>query len=212
MDLLQRKEDVDPYLQPTFTITNRLRRLLWIVSWSLLCRWTPRPLHAWRAFVLRLFGAKIGRGNAVYPDVNIWAPWLLETEDVVRIGPGVEIYNPGGVYLSHHVTISQSAYVCGATHDYNTKDFTYIVKEMKLEPYVWICARATLLPGAYCEEGSVLGAGSLTSKNLAPWTVYAGNPARPVKTRKNFLSAVIPDAKKDVNPLYAGSAEKMLFI
>lgn len=211
MDLLQRKQDVDPYLQPTFTVVNRLRRLLWIISWSLLCRWTPRPFHAWRVLVLRLFGAKIGRGNAIYPDVTIWAPWLLETEDVVRIGPGVEIYNPGGVYLAHHVTISQSAYLCGATHDYNVKDFTYIVKNMKLEPYVWICARATLLPGAHCAEGSVLGAGSLTNKDLAAWTVYAGNPAKSVKSRTNFLDPDHIDWKKP-HSLSSGSAEKMLFI
>ncbi|WP_407425938.1 putative colanic acid biosynthesis acetyltransferase [Arcticibacter sp.] len=212
MDLLQRKQDVDPYLQPTFTLINRLRRLLWIVSWALLCRWTPRPLHVWRAFVLRVFGARIGRQNAIYPDVTIWAPWLLHTEDVVRIGPGAEIYNPGGVYLSHHVTISQSAYICGATHDYNSQDFTYITKEIKLEPYVWICARATLLPGAYCEEGSVLGAGSLSSKKLKAWTVYAGNPARAVRLRNNFLEAKDSEIREDFTDLYPSAAEKILFL
>lgn len=212
MDLLQRKQDVDPYLQPTFTLTNRLRRLLWIVSWALLCRWTPRPLHAWRVFILRIFGAKIGRGNAIYPNVIIWAPWLLQTEDVVRIGPGAEIYNPGGVYFSHHVTISQSAYICGATHDYNSQDFTYITKELRLDPYVWICARATLLPGAYCEEGSILGAGSLTSKRLKAWTVYAGNPAKAVRIRNNFLEAGNPEIQEDLAHSSPSASEKMLFI
>lgn len=209
MDLLQRKQDVDPYLQPTFTLANRLRRLLWIVSWALLCRWTPRPLHAWRALVLRMFGARIGRGNAIYPNVTIWAPWLLQTEDVVRIGPGAEIYNPGGVYLSHHVTISQSAYICGATHDYNSQDFTYIIKELRLEPYVWICAKATLLPGAYCHEGSVLGAGSLSSKKLEAWTVYAGNPAKAIRLRNNFLETGSP---KSITQPYSSTGEKTLFI
>lgn len=212
MDLLQRKQGTDPYLQPTFTLANRLKRLLWIMSWALLCRWTPRPLHAWRVFVLRLFGARIGRANAIYPDVIIWAPWLLETEDVVRIGPGAEIYNPGGVYLSHHVTISQSAYICGATHDYNSQNFTYITKELRLEPYVWICARATLLPGAYCQEGSVLGASSLSSKKLSSWTVYAGNPAKAVRLRNNFLEVQHGEIKEDLTHHYTGLAEKMLFI
>lgn len=212
MDLLQRKQDVDPYLQPTFTLTNRLRRLLWIVSWALLCRWTPRPLHAWRVLVLRIFGARIGRGNAIYPNVTIWAPWLLHTEDVVRIGPGAEIYNPGGVYLSHHVTISQSAYICGATHDYNSQDFTYITRELKLEPYVWICAKATLLPGAYCEEGSVLGAASLSSRRLKAWTVYAGNPARAVRLRNNFLEVGEPEVREVFTRRYSSTAEKILFL
>ncbi|MBO0933192.1 putative colanic acid biosynthesis acetyltransferase [Fibrella sp. HMF5036] len=156
------------------------------MSWALLCSWTPRPLHAWRIWVIRLFGGKIGRHNAIYSNCTIWAPWLLETEDVVIIGPNVEVYNPGGVYIGHHAIVSQHAYLCGATHDYNSPAFTYLPTKLVLEPYVWICAKAVVLPGVRCAEGSILGAGSILSKHTRPWTIYAGNPARPVKTRTNF--------------------------
>ncbi|WP_211225010.1 putative colanic acid biosynthesis acetyltransferase [Spirosoma spitsbergense] len=111
----------------------------------------------------------------------------METEDVVTIGPEVEIYNPGGVYLGHHAILSQGAYLCGATHDYNTIEFTYIKKRIVIEAYSWICAKAVVLPGAHCREGSVLGAAAVTSTSLAAWTVYAGNPAVRVKERINFL-------------------------
>jgi putative colanic acid biosynthesis acetyltransferase WcaF len=134
--------------------------------------------------VLKFFGAKLGRNNFIYPNVVIWAPWLLETGDVVTLGAGVEVYNPGGVALGHHTIISQNAFICGATHDFNTREFTYIAKKIQTDSYVWICARAVLLPGVCCGEGSVLGAAAVASRDLEPWTVYAGNPALPVKLRR----------------------------
>lgn len=184
---LHKNQSADAYLRPSFSKINKLRRLGWKTCWFVLCSWTPSPLHKWRCFILRTFGAKIGKSNFIYPNCKIWAPWLLETEDVVTIGPGVEVYNPGGLFLGHHSILSQDAFICGATHNYNTKDFTYIKKMIKIEPYAWICAKAIVLPGVHCAEGSILGAGSLTSRNLEPWTVNAGNPARFIKMRTNFL-------------------------
>lgn len=175
----------DAYLRPVFSWRNKLRRFVWNITWALLCRWTPIPFHAWRVWVIRQFGGRIGQQSTVYPDCTIWAPWLLETEDVVSIGPRVDIYNPGGLYLGHHVILSQGAYLCGATHDYDNPDFTYVKKKIVMEPYVWICARAIVLPGVHCGEGSVLGAAAITSRNLEAWIVYAGNPARPVKQRES---------------------------
>jgi putative colanic acid biosynthesis acetyltransferase WcaF len=162
---------------------------MWGISWLLLCQWTPKPLHNWRIFILRLFGSRIGKSNFIYPSSKIWAPWLLHTEDTVTIGPGVEIYNPGGVLLCDHCIISQDAYLCGATHDYDSPDFTYIKKKIIVGPYAWVCAKAVVLPGVHCKEGSVLGAASVTSRDLDPWMVYAGNPAKALKPRKNFLQA-----------------------
>ncbi|MGD0905261.1 MAG: hypothetical protein ABR924_20395 [Terracidiphilus sp.] len=107
----------------------------------------------------------------------------METGDLVTIGRGAEVYNPGGVSLGHRTIISQEAYLCGATHDYQSPEFTYITKQIRTEAQVWICARAIVLPGVQCKEGSVLGAGSVATKNLEEWTVYAGNPAREVRRR-----------------------------
>jgi putative colanic acid biosynthesis acetyltransferase WcaF len=182
----------DAYLRPSFSFSNKVRRFLWTVCWTLLCRWTPRPLHNWRVFILRMFGAQMGKNNTVYPTCTIWAPWLLITEDTATIGPDVEIYNPGGVRLQDHAILSQGAYLCGATHDYDSPAFTYIKKEITVGPYAWICAKAVVLPGVHCMEGSVLGAASVTSRNLEPWMVYAGNPAKAVKPRKNTRPAQIP--------------------
>lgn len=176
----------DAYVRPVFDLKSKIKRLVWNVTWILLCSWTPNPMHKWRIFILRLFGAKIGKTNFIYPNCKIWAPWLLETEDVVTIGPRVELYNPGGIFLADHSILSQDSYICGATHNYNSIDFSYQKKRIHIGRYAWICARAIVLPGVTCGDGSVLGAGAVTSKNLDSWTVYAGNPAVKVKNRSKF--------------------------
>ena len=180
------RESKDPYCVPSYRVSERWRRLLWNCVWSVLFHPTPRPMHKWRAWLLRRFGARIGHSNFIYPSARIWAPWLLETEDVVTIGGGSEIYNPGGVHLGHHTIISQDAYLCGATHDYNSPNFSLVAKPISTGAYVWICARAIVLPGATCGDGSVLGAGAVASRDLEPWTVYSGNPAVALKKRNKF--------------------------
>ncbi|WP_179415830.1 putative colanic acid biosynthesis acetyltransferase [Mucilaginibacter sp. E4BP6] len=177
----------DALLRPVFSFKDKLRRFTWNITWFVFCKWTPNPMHKWRISVLRLFGAKIGDKNFIYPNCKIWAPWLLQTDDVVTIGSGVEVYNPGGVVIGHHAILSQDAFICGATHDYNTSDFTYIKKQITIDAHVWICARAVVLPGVHCKEGSVLGAAAVISKDMEPWTVYAGNPAKEITKRENFL-------------------------
>jgi len=177
-------DNPDPLLRPSFSFGDKVKRLVWSVAWSLLCRWTPKPFHNWRSLVLRMFGGKIGNSNFIYPSCKIWAPWLLTTEDCVTIGPGVEVYNPGGVLLQDHAIVSQDAYLCGATHDYDSPEFTYIKKRITVGPYAWVCAKAIVLPGVHCKEGSVLGAAAVATRDLEPWTVYAGNPAKLVKPRK----------------------------
>lgn len=177
----------DPYLSRPFSAKERLIRFIWgMVYWTLF-RWTTPSLHNWRCFLLTLFGAQLGDKNFIYPSSKIWAPWLLRTGNIVTIGPDSEVYNPGGVELGHHAIVSQGAYLCGATHDFNSQDFTYLKKPITIEAYSWICARAIVMPGINCSEGSVLGAGAVLTRDMEPWSVYAGNPARKVSGRNNFL-------------------------
>lgn len=177
----------DAYLTHAFSKKDKLKRFTWQIIWILFCRYTPPPFHFWRILILKAFGAKIGKSCAIYPDSRIWAPWLLEMGDVSTIGPRVEVYNPGSVFLGHHAILSQGAYLCGATHDYNTIEFTYIKRPIVIEPYAWICAKAIVLPGVICRAGSVLAAGAVTSKDLNAWGIYVGNPANYVRDRDNFL-------------------------
>ncbi|WP_158792709.1 putative colanic acid biosynthesis acetyltransferase [Granulicella sp. L60] len=174
----------DPYLRPAFSVSNRLHRLVWNLCWAVFYKMSPRPLHSWRAFLLRSFGAKMGPGCHFYPGSKIWAPWNLVCADQVTAGDGAEIYNPAPIHLGSHAILSQDAYVCAATHDYDDPAFPLIAYEMSIGPYAWICARASVAPGVNVGEGAVLGLGSVATRNLEPWTVYAGVPAVKVKERK----------------------------
>jgi putative colanic acid biosynthesis acetyltransferase WcaF len=177
---------VDPYLRPAFSFRDRLRRLNWNICWAVLYKTSPRPLHSWRAFLLRLFGAKMGPNCHFYPRSKVWAPWNLVCADQVTAGDGVEIYNPAPVTLGSHAILSQEAYVCGATHDYDDPAFPLIAYAMNIGAYAWICARASVAPGVNIGEGAVLGLGSVATRSLDDWTVYAGVPAVKVKERRQF--------------------------
>jgi putative colanic acid biosynthesis acetyltransferase WcaF len=174
----------DPYLGPAFTVSNRVRRMVWNICRVLLYRTSPRPLHAWRAFLLRIFGARLGPNCHFYPRSKVWAPWNLICADQVTAADGAEIYNPAPITFGSHVILSQDAYVCGATHDYDDLGFPLIAYAMQLEAYAWICARASVAPGVNVGEGAVLGLGSVATRNLEAWTVYGGTPAVKVKERR----------------------------
>lgn len=173
----------DPYLRPSFSVSNRMGRLAWSIIWTLLFRPSPRPFHAWRAFLLRGFGAKMGPNCHFYPRSRVWAPWNLECADGVTLGDEAEIYNPSLVTMGSHAIVSQQAYICGATHDYNDPAFPLISFPVNLGAYSWVCARASVSPGVNVGEGAVLGLGSVATRDLEPWTVYAGVPAQRVKQR-----------------------------
>lgn len=179
----------DPYLRPAFSLGNRLRRLVWNVSWALLYRTSPRPFHGWRSFLLRLFGAKLGPDCHFYPGSRVWAPWNLVCADHVAAGNGVEIYNPAPLHLDSHVILSQQAYICGATHDYNDPAFPLIAYPMRLGAYAWVCARASVAPGVNVGEGAVLGLGSVATRDLEPWGVYLGVPAVKIKDRNRTTAS-----------------------
>ena len=173
----------DPYLRPSFSLRNRMGRLAWSIIWTLFFRPSPRPFHTWRAFLLRGFGAKLGPNCHFYPRSRVWAPWNLECADGVTLGDEAEIYNPSLVTMGSHAIVSQQAYICGATHDYNDPAFPLISFPMSLGAYSWVCARASVSPGVNVGEGAILGLGSVATRDLEPWTVYAGVPAQRVKER-----------------------------
>ena len=174
---------VDPYLVASLPVSNRAARAIWAVAYWLLVRWSPRPFHAWRAMVLRAFGARIGPRCHIYPAARIWAPWNLICEDAVGIADGAVVYNPALVTLASHVVVSQEAYLCGATHDLDDPAFPMVSSPIAIGRYAWICARAVVCPGVIVGDGAVLGLASVATSSLAPWTVYAGTPARALRKR-----------------------------
>jgi len=174
----------DAYLRPAFSARDRARRLVWNLVHALLYRTSPRPFHAWRSMLLQIFGAKLGPHCHFYPSSKVWAPWNLHCADSVGVGDHAEIYNPAPMRFGSHAILSQGAYVCGATHDYNDPAFPLQAYAMEVGPYAWVCARASVAPGVQIAEGAVLGLASVATRDLEAWTVYAGSPAVKVKERK----------------------------
>ena len=173
----------DPYLRPAFPLRDRIGRLVWNICWVLFYRLSPRPFHFWRALLLRMFGAQMGPRCHFYPGSKIWAPWNLVCADQVTAGDGAEIYNPSPIRLGSHAIVSQGAYLCGATHDFDDPAFPLLAYTMEVGAYAWICARASVSPGVNVGEGAVLGLASVATRDLEPWGVYAGCPAVKVKQR-----------------------------
>jgi putative colanic acid biosynthesis acetyltransferase WcaF len=178
----------DPYLVPAFPLGHRLLRAGWGVVCALLFRTSPRPLHRWRAFLLRRFGARLGRNVHIYPKASIWAPWNLVCADFATIADEAIVYNPSVVSLGSHSIVSQQAYLCGATHDYEDPAFPLVSFPISIGEYAWVCARATVQAGVKVGEGAVLALGSVASKDLESWWVYGGLPARKIKRRTDFRS------------------------
>ena len=181
----------DPYTQPSFSLGNRMARALWGVTWLLLFRPSPPPFHAWRRLLLRVFGARLGKQVHVYPNVKIWAPWLLTIGDFVGIANGVNLYNMSHITIGDYAVISQGAYLCGGSHDYNTSNFQLIAKPITVGQYAWVCADVFIGLGVTVPEGAVVGARSVVTKSLVQsWVVYAGNPCRQVGVRKQNVKGM----------------------
>jgi len=174
----------DPYLKPQTSLSSKLGRTAWTMVYLLFFRPSPRPLHAWRAFLLRCFGARLGANSRISPGCRLWAPWNLQCEDVVAIASGAEIYNPWPVSIGSHATLSQHAYLCAASHDIDDPSFPMVGRPIVIGRHAWICARATVLPGVTVGDGAVLALGAIATRDLEPWSVYGGKPAKFIRQRR----------------------------
>lgn len=161
---------------------RRIARIVWRVINATLFRVTP----TWwlRIAWLKLFGAKLRWNHKIYASATIFAPWNLEISSGSVIGPRVEIYNKAKVTIGTGVTISQDSYLCTASHDITSPISALITKPITIEDNVWVASKAIVLPGVTLHTASVIGAGSVVTKDVDAWTVVGGNPAKFIKKRE----------------------------
>ncbi len=169
---------------PSFSLGNRLFRLVWTIAWLVLARWTPPPLHGWRRLVLRAFGTKVAAGTRVYASVRIWHPGNLELGEETLIGPGVTLYNQGRITIGARTVISQRAHLCASTHDVDDPHFQLQLRPIAIGLQCWVAAEAFVGPGVTMGDGAVLGARGALFADAEPLGIYRGNPAVKVKTRR----------------------------
>ena len=135
--------------------------------------------------ILRAFGAKVGKGVVLKPDVSIKYPWFLKIGDYCWIGENVWIDNLASVMIGNNVCLSQGSYLLTGSHNYTKETFDLMLGEITLEDGVWIGAKATVCPGVTCKSHSVLAVGSIATHDLDAYGVYQGNPA--VKKRERII-------------------------
>ncbi len=157
-----------------------IRRVMWKVAQPLF-RLSPRRCFGWRRFLLRCFGAKIGRSVRAHPSATIYFPWNLEAGDESAIGEHAFVYNLGRVTMGGRATISHRANICAGTHDHTKPDFPLLRPPITIGPEAWVCADAFVGPGVTIGEGAILGARAVAMKDVNPWTIVVGNPARESK-------------------------------
>lgn len=163
---------------------NKLGRLLWGLVWCLLFRPSPRPLFGWRRMLLRLFGAKIHPSAAIYASVKVWAPWNLKMEARSVIGDYVDCYSVAGVILEEDATVSQYTFLCTASHDIESASRDLTCRPIVIGRGAWVFASSFVGMGVNVGEGAVVAAGSVVVKDVSPYTVVGGNPAKYIKSRR----------------------------
>jgi putative colanic acid biosynthesis acetyltransferase WcaF len=165
---------------------SRLKRTIWYFVNFLFFNNGLLPISIVKVFILRAFGAKIGKGVVIKPSVNIKHPWFLEIGDFVWIGENVWIDNLALVKIGSHCCISQGALLLCGNHNMKKTTFDLVVKPIVLETGSWVGARALICPGVTFETHAVLSTGSVATSNLDSWSVYQGNPA--IKSRVRYMN------------------------
>lgn len=177
------KIDLSQY-QNALSRKNQMARLLWTITWSLMARPLPRSFgNSWKVFLLRIFGAKIHKNAVVYSNVRIYSPWNLEMDAYSCLAPEVDCYNVAKITIGAHTTVSQKTYLCSASHDVTMSHNPLIYAPIILEDQVWIGANAYIGLGVKIGQGAVVGANACVYKDVEPWTIVGGNPAKFIKKR-----------------------------
>ncbi|WP_426370153.1 putative colanic acid biosynthesis acetyltransferase [Pseudocolwellia sp. HL-MZ7] len=171
---------------PTFSLQNKLIRVIWRFVYIVFFRFSPVPLFKYRNFILKLFGANLQTTSRIYPSVSIWLPANLSIGSQSTLGPFVDVYNQGKITIGDKVIVSQGAHLCASTHDYNDPLHPLLLAPINVSNDVWICAEAFIGPNVAIDLGCVVGARAVLTKSTEEWTVYGGNPAKALKKRTKF--------------------------
>lgn len=177
------KTDLSKFNNSWYNPGHPVKRFFWYIANICFFLFPFFPFSSAKVFLLRLFGAKIGKGVIIKPSVNIKYPWKLSIGNYSWIGENVWIDNLDEVEIGNNVCISQGALILSGNHNYKKSTFDLLLKKIVIEDGVWIGAKSIVTQGIICGSHSVLTAGSVASSNMEPYTIYRGNPAQKIKER-----------------------------
>lgn len=156
------------------------------VAWSLgswLVRLSPRPFFGWRRMVLRLFGARVGTQVRLYSSSRIYMPWNVEIDDWAALGEEVFVYSLGKVRIGKNASLSYRSHVCAGAHDLEDPALPLLKLPVCIEEGAWVGTEAFIGPGVTVGRGAVVGARAVVVKDVGPFDIVAGNPARFIRKR-----------------------------
>lgn len=163
---------------------NQIIRMLWTIVWGIFARPLPRSIGSgWKRFLLRLFGAKIDSTAVVYSSARVYYPANLIMGRYACLASDVDCYNVDIIRIGANTTVSQGAYLCTASHDITNPLNPLITAPIIIEDQAWIAADAFVGMGVTIGQGAVVGARAAVFKNVEPWTIVGGNPAKFIKKR-----------------------------
>jgi len=165
-----------------------LIQLWWFVQ-AVLFHSSPQVFFGWRCFLLRLFGAQIGKGVLIRPSTSVTYPWKVTIGDYSWIGDDVVLYSLSEINIGCHTVISQRSYLCAAYHDYTRPTFDMVAGPITIDDQVWIAADVFVGPNVTVGAGCLVGARSTVFHNLPAGMVCYGSPAIPVKSRPKITIA-----------------------
>ncbi|MGP5479172.1 putative colanic acid biosynthesis acetyltransferase [Pseudomonas helleri] len=157
-------------------------QLWWLVQ-AILFSTSPQFMYGWRVFLLRLFGAKIGKNVIIRPSARITFPWKLHIGDNSWIGDQVEIYNLADIRIGKNSVISQRSYICTGSHEHSKIEFPIFAKPITVKDSVWIATDVFVAPGITIHDNVVVGARSSVFQDLPESNIYIGSPAKFIKPR-----------------------------
>lgn len=177
------KQPIPKYID-TIPKSDKLYRLLWrIVSLFLFKPFSLPFFNGWRIFLLRLFGANLAKNTTVYASAYIPSPKNLSMGIESTLGPEVRLHF-GKTIIGNKVTISQRAYLCSATHDTKSINIPFVAGTIRIHDFVWVAAESFVMSNVTIGEGAIVGARAAVFKDIVPWTIVGGNPAKYIKDRK----------------------------
>ena len=160
---------------------NAIKVQLWWAVQATIFAWSPQVLYRWRAFLLRLFGAKIGKNVVIRPSVKITYPWKLTLGDYAWVGDEVNLYTLGEITIGAHSVISQKSYLCTGSHDHASQHFTINATPIVIGEKCWLATDVFVAPGVTIGDGCVIGAGSVVTRDIPPLSFAADNPCRVIR-------------------------------
>lgn len=163
---------------------SKIKSILWYFINIIFLLNPLNPSSGLKVFLLKLFGAKIGANVTIKPNVNIKYPWLLEIGNYVWIGENVWIDNLAKVKIANNVCVSQGAMLLCGNHNYKKSSFDLIIGEITLDEGAWVGAKSVVCPGVKLNSHAILSVGSIATKDLDSFSIYQGNPAKLIRTRK----------------------------